>query len=214
MARDGRDVFKYGTVLLLMSFGVSGFQWLFTLFASRGLGVTQYGAYLTALSVFIIMVFPLTAFQMAVADRAARYQVRGKKKAIAALFRKTLVFSSLFGLSLAAVLFLAGKWLMSAWKLDSASIVALGLLLVTGVLVTSLRGFLQGLQRFVAFGLNPLLDAFIKFSMCVVLIYMLNLGPAYALGTTVVSMAIASAIAVWLLRSYLSGPAEIINRKI
>ena len=200
--KEGKEIVKYGTLLLALSLVASALQWVFHVFVSRGLGPSGYGAYTAALSIFIIFVYPMSALQMAVADRTSRYQALRKHAAIGGLLRRMmqlllLVFVAVFVAELAV-----GPSLVEKWKLNADEVWVLGFLVVVTVLMTTVRGLLQGLQRFVALGLNIFVDSLVRCLCGIVLVYALHRGVAYALGSSIISAGIAGVSGIWLLRRY------------
>ncbi len=185
-------------------------QWLFHVFVSRGLGPAGYGAYVAVLSVFVVIVYPLSALQMAVADRTSRYHAVRNRAAIGGLLHRMLlgVFVSLVVIALLIAFF--GSILVTKWKLHADQMWVLGMLVVAAILMTVVRGLLQGLQRFVALGLNIFIDSFVRCLGGIVLVYLMHLGVTAALGSSIISAFIAGLCGVWLLRNYflMSGRME------
>lgn len=202
MTKDGRDIVKYATVLLVLSLFASVLQWVFHVFVSRGLGPSGYGAYTAVLSIFIIFVYPLSALQMAVADRTSRYSAMGKEKSIGGLLRRMMAVVVFSLLAVFLGVLVGGPFLVEKWKLHANEVWVLGFLVVAAVLMTVVRGLLQGLQRFVALGLNVFVDSFVRCLCGLVLVYLMHRGVAAALGSSIISAAVAGASGIWLLRRY------------
>jgi len=202
MTQDGRDIVKYGTVLLVLSLMANALQWIFHVFISRGLGPVGYGNYAVVLAWFIIFVYPLSALQIAVADRASRYRAKKKDPAISGLMRKMMQLTALSLLVAIVVAAIGGDALGGLMNLRLGEMWILGFLVVAAVLMTVVRGLLQGLQRFVALGLNIFVDSFVRCLCGALLIYYLHYGVLVALGSSIFSAIISGICGIWILRNF------------
>jgi len=208
MTQDGRDIVKYGTVLLVLSLIASSLQWVFHVFISRGLGPIGYGNYAVVLSWFIIIVYPLSALQIAVADRTSRYHAKQQDQAIGGLMRRMMQVISLSLLVAVLATAIGGSALGALMNLRLSEMWILGFLVVAAVMMTVVRGLLQGLQRFVGLGLNTFIDSLIRCICGAVLVYYLHYGVLVALGSSIISAIVAGVCGIWLLRNFVLLPGR------
>jgi glycosyltransferase involved in cell wall biosynthesis/O-antigen/teichoic acid export membrane protein len=206
-AEDGRASLRAGlrrsetakaAGMAIATLGANALAIVFTVVFTRLLGVGDYGALGALLSTFTILAVAGTALQVAVARETALGHLGGPG-AVGAAIRRYLAQLAVAGVALTAASVVLREEIAQLIAVPQHAWAAAAIL-PTGVLwlvLSVLRGALQGLHAYGAVGLSLVLEAFGRLVLGLVLV----LGGAGVTGAflgTPLSMAVAG-VALWVL---------------
>jgi O-antigen/teichoic acid export membrane protein len=141
---------------------------------------------------------------MTIVKKTSVFRARGQFGNIGSLFRKTTLWLAVLGLLYFVVFAGAGAGLGGVKEFfhiqDSALYYILGAIAFISLMVTVVRGILQGLQDFMGLGATMITDAFTRLIFLYVLVSAFSLGARGALATTFVGAAVSFLIGFVLLR--------------
>ena len=149
--------------LFLALLGNNICNYIFHSLASRSLGPGDYGALVSLLALLGLLTIPSQTMQTAVAQYVAETEAGGGHDRVVRLMRRVLLHMTAAGFGIAVVFALAGPVLADFFRLNSvAPVVVAGLTGIAMLCVSVARGWLQGLQRFRALGMNVLADGLFR----------------------------------------------------
>ncbi len=183
--------------MMLLAFIINYF---FHFYIGKTLGPSDYGTFGVLLSIVYIIVMPLMAIQTTLSKYVAELNARNERFEIYYLFSKSLKKIGMFGLII-SVLFLTLSPLLSSFlKIGVVSpLIILGSSIVFAFLVSIVRGFLQGLQRFKLLGLTFLLESLSKVFFGIPLV-MLGFGINGAIGGFALSFVLPLLVLLYFIR--------------
>ncbi len=202
---------KDNLILFISNFITGVLVFLFHFFNGRFLGPAGYGTFGVILSIVYIFNIPLTTIQTGIAKFTANFKAKNKFKEISYLFRSSIKRLSIFG-AICLILFLILSPVIASYlKIKTILLILLSPFILFIFLVPVIRGMLQGLQRFKAFGLNLLFEGVSKFVLGTILVILLQLNGAVI--SIVLSYVIAFFLGYFLLRKVLVEKVKKFNTK-
>ncbi len=166
-------------------------NFLFHMYASRKLGPENYGVLVTMLAMLIVVMMPAASLQMTVAKKAADFKARENWGGIKTLFIKTNIWFFVLGMAGFMVYFLASNIIKDFFHIkDRLMIVIVGGISVASMVIPAVRGLLQGIQKFVALGVNMITDAVLRL-LTLVLVLAIGWSVRGALASSFFSVAAA-----------------------
>jgi O-antigen/teichoic acid export membrane protein len=189
-------------VVLLLSASVINYG--SNLLFSRVLDPVGYGELTSLFALTVVLAVPTGAAQTVIAERLAVLRLENKTPQIRYLVRYALAHISVVAL-IAGIVYLALTPLVThALGLRHIGVaVALTPVLVLGILQPVALGVLQGLERFVAYGLMLLAVAISRVAFGLPWAAIEH-GPGGALGGQAIGMLIVLGVTLWLLRNLFS----------
>jgi O-antigen/teichoic acid export membrane protein len=218
MSRDEKNdhLIKDSFILFIATSVVNVSNFVFHMYATRKLRPDEYGVLATLLAVILIFTMPTSSLQLTIVNKTVALKAKKKFGSIEHLF----VNSSVWFLALAAaaygLLVLSAGVINSFFKIeDTKLILILGGIVVFSFLLPVARGVLQGLQKFISYGISWVLDALLRLTFLVVFIY-LGWGVRGAMATTLCSAAAAYIVCLFMLGAlfkYKDRQAQIIKKR-
>lgn len=202
LTQDVRGV-RAGTIVFLGIAAANVGNYLFHFVSARLLGPAAYGDVASLVAVTGLISLPLIGVQLAVTRHVAAFAERGAEESVKLLFTRAFRFAALAALGLTVVVGAVLIPLRSVLGIASLAAVVLAVLVTVPAVVSPVvLGLAQGLQRFglvsasLALGptLRPLLAA---------ILLVAGLGVAGALGATLLSTILGTALPLWLLRRWI-----------
>ena len=195
---------RAGTIVFLGIAVANVGNYLFHFISARLLGPASYGDVASLVAVTGLISLPLIGVQLAITRYVAAFAEGGAKKSINLLFTRSLRFALLAAivvtLGVGAVLIP----LRTVLGIDSLAAVILAVLVTVPALTSPVvLGLAQGLQLFALFSVSLALGPVLRPLLAAILL-LAGLGVAGALGATLVSTILATAVPLWLLRHWLT----------
>ncbi len=162
-------------ILILMNSG-NLFNYLFQMFLGRSLGPADFGEFNALNSTLAMFAAPLAIVPLVMAKFTARYSLEDMGRV------KTLLIKGLKWISLAAVLaYLAGCALIPVLKAflhieATSSFLIMFAVMAASFVLPAPWGMLQGLQRFLGYGIAGASNAFFRFAALFLWVVLLGLG--------------------------------------
>lgn len=188
---------------------------LYQLLLAHKLSVSDFAAFNTLLSIYVVVSSPLTTIQTAVTKYTAEFnshnQISKLRFLLSDLFKRT----SLLAISTFLVFWFASIYIMNSLKISSVSCTyILAILLASTWLLPVFAGGIQGLELFGWFSSVAVLTGVLKLGLAFILI-VLGYNIAGALGALLASSLVGLIIYYFPLRRYISLAAikEDINYK-
>jgi O-antigen/teichoic acid export membrane protein len=191
---------KDSFILFIASSVVNLANFIFHSIASRKLGPENYGVLVTMLAMIIIVTMPAAALQMTVVKKTAVFKAREKSGNILHLFKKITKWFAVLGAIYMAGFMLATPVIEKFFRVwDPGLIMILGLIAFASLLVTIVRGMLQGMQKFTGLGVDMIADALIRLATLFLFVWAFGWGIRGALSTTLAAALCAYVIGIFLL---------------
>lgn len=213
LIKDSMILFIASTVVNLANF-------VFHSYASRLLGPEQYGVLVTLLALIIIVGMPAMALQMTIVKKTSIFKAHGRFGSVEKLFKKTILWFSVLGALYFVVFAAAGSGiggLKDFFHIEDAFLYyILGGIAFVSLMVTVVRGILQGLQKFIGLGATMITDAVIRLIFLFIFVSVLSWGARGALATTFVGTATAFVLGLVLISyifRYKESSAEVIRKR-
>jgi len=169
----------------------------------RVLGAASYGDLTTLMSLFIVVSVPFAAAQTRVADRAAKHIERGEAEQLAQLVQRNFRHMAALGLLATAIYCACAPLIAEALSLRSVwSAFALAPMIFLAFCFPVLQGTLQGLERWLAFGVVAVALGAGRLAFGLPLALLLGTATGAILGQGV-GMLLALGGTVWLVRDHL-----------
>ncbi len=149
-----------GGLILLIAFALFNVVNFFFHFAmARMLTVAEYGLVAALFSVIYVIGIFSESIQTVLAQYVAKEESKGKiKDALSRAMKKGFVFSTIFFVLYALLLYPLSLWL----KIPISLLLFPGVLLIATFILPITRGALQGKQRFASLGSNLVIEALVK----------------------------------------------------
>lgn len=203
MSEQKDYLFKDSFILFLATSTVNLSNFIFHMYVTRKLSPSDYGALATLLAMIIIFIMPAQALLMTVAKRVSIYKAHNQFDKIIGLFKKTTKWFLILGIFYFVFFITFSGFIMSFFNLDDIFLILiLALISIVALLLPVVRGILQGLQKFVKFGLNLISDAVFRL-ISVILFITLGFGLRGALASSLFSALIAYCLGMFMLAEYL-----------
>jgi O-antigen/teichoic acid export membrane protein len=153
-------------LLFLMVMAVNACSYLFHALASRMLGPEDYGSLVSLVAVVTLLAIPSQAIQTVVAKTFAVEELTRRFDRMASLLLQILLRVGALGAALALALWATSAYWVGFFKLKSAvPLLAVGAASLVSLLLSVVRGALQGLQEFGQLGLNLISDALLRLAL-------------------------------------------------
>ncbi len=204
-------MFRQSVIFLALAMSANGLSYVYQLVMARLLEPEEFAVVLAIVSFIAILVFPANSYQVAVAVGTGHLVQRGSHlhswpfASRAALFGGAvgLGFVALFGVfasGIREVFGFHGNWIL-AW---------LAVTFCFSLVLSALRGALQGTHRFAGLGTVMLVEAGSRVLLAVALVWWWDFAVAGATAGFAFSFVAATLLAIWLLypRTDLGGPAH------
>lgn len=164
------------TIIFAASMVANAGNYVFHVFMSRSLGPADYGILASLLSVFLIISVPVGAIQTSITKYTSHFKAQGQYEKINGLLSGLIKRQSLIGMAAFAIFALTSGYIASFLHLPSRMpIFLIGVSLMFSLLLRTVMGALQGLQKFNDLGSNMILQICSKLTMGILLVY-LGLG--------------------------------------
>ncbi|MEI7640319.1 MAG: oligosaccharide flippase family protein [bacterium] len=210
------NLIKDSIILFIATNIVNFSNFFFHMLVSRPLGPEKYGTLVTLISLFGVIATPAGALQLTIVKKTATLKAKGNMAGVEGLFKKSSIWFLTMGVLAFAVIMIFSGLIMDFFKItDRWFIVIVAALTAVSIMLPTVRGILQGLQKFVAFGFNLITDALLRLGLAVFFIF-LGWGVFGALSASLVSALVAYAIgfaAILFLFKNKQKDVEIISKK-
>lgn len=161
------------TIIFVASMVVNVGNYVFHVFMSRSLGPADYGILASLLSVFLIVSVPVGAIQTSVTKYTSHFKAQGQYEKINGLMSGLIKRLSLVGLAGFGIFTLASGSIASFLHIPSRiPILLVGTSLMLSLLLPTVLGVLQGLQKFNDLASNTILQVFSKLTLGILLVYL------------------------------------------
>lgn len=186
-------------ILVLMNSG-NVFSYLFQLAAGRALTPDEFGSFNALNSSTVILAAPLGIVPLIMARFAAGLALESMGK-VRGLFDKAIRYSTLGALVALAGGFLGAPYLRDFLHLNSLSpVYVLVGMVALSLLVPVPWGMLQGLQRFMGYGVAGASNACVRFLACLVLLTWLGQGVTGAMLCGLIAIMLQACISMLFLK--------------
>jgi O-antigen/teichoic acid export membrane protein len=181
----------------LMIAGIAGGAMMYGVhFLSKAVPDEQYAAFGTLL--MVVACLPTMPLQMIFAQQTAQALATGRERQLASMIRLAWLWTFLFWLLGAVLIFVFQKQIVSGWNLPGAS----GLWVTLPLLLASLwlpmfSGVVQGRQDFFWLGWSTILGGAGRLAAAAFLVLALGLGATGMMGGASIAVAFAAFILVW-----------------
>ena len=174
----------------------SALNYLVHFATSRMLGPAEYGIFASLNSFYMLISTPLGILPMVTAHYIAQFQARDEVYRAGPLLTAMLKWVALIGTIAGAVIALASPFLAIFFQISSTTpILVVAALVFVGALMLVLTGALQGLQKFLALGINGIVGAILRLAFAIGLVA-LGLGASGALAAPIFAGLVTFAIAL------------------
>ena len=196
-----------GTAFLLMASVANGLQFIYQVSMARLLQPDQYTQLLALVSFVTILLFPGHAFQSAVAVGAGALAAARQRTAVWSFALRANAVGAGTALAVSIVLALLSGQLREVFGFESNWVLVplLGILPLSLVLATA-RGAVQGMARFIALGINLLVDASARVLLAIGLV-VAGFGLTGALSGFSLGIVAGIGLGIWVLRPRGPNPA-------
>lgn len=151
---DSNSMRKPMVAMVALTFGASVVNYASSVIFGRMLTPASYGDYTALLALVVVVAVPTGAAQTVVAERLAVHRARGDVDAIRYLVRHALAHVGLYSVVLGLIYCLSIPLVVSALDLQAVGpALALAPLIAITFFVPVVFGALQGLEKFLAFGI-------------------------------------------------------------
>jgi len=162
---------KDSLILFIATSIVNLSNFVYHMYASRKLGPENYGVLVTMLAMFIIVSMPAASLQMTVAKKASEFKAKENWGGIKTLFITTNIWFFVLGAAAFAICYFASNVIKDFFQIkDRIMVVIVGGITIFSMIIPSVRGLLQGMQKFISFGANMVIDAVLRLLALVVMI--------------------------------------------
>lgn len=182
---DKKDnLIKDSFILFVASSIVNISNFVFHMYATRNLKPEEYGVLATLLGIIMVISTPCLSLQMSIVKKASILKARNKLSGIGVLFRDVSKWLLIIGIFIFLIFVFLANPIKSFFNLNDKRLVyVLGCVLVVYFVIPVVRGILQGMQKFLSYGFNIIIDAICRLSFLFLFIY-LGFGVYGALATT------------------------------
>jgi len=197
---DNKDnLVKDSFILFVASSIVNLSNFVFHMFATRNLKPEDYGALATLLGIIMVVSMPCMAIQMSIVKKTSSLKAREAMAEIGNLFRDASKWLFIISIFVFFTFFFFADIIKDFFNLkDKKLIYVLGFVLIMYFILPVVRGVLQGLQRFLGYGINIIIDALCRLLFLILFVYF-GFGVYGALGTTFFSGTCAYIVGLFML---------------
>lgn len=208
--RDAGGGFVVPTLIVLFATVVSGGINLLFQLVMLNLIPSQVNELSALLALLTIITVPSTIVQNVLIRYVSKYKAQNKDGAITWLLRRTLLITIAVGVVAAIILTMAltTPEVQSALKLTSTLAIILTAVQVFLFIVVPVgTGSVQGLQMFLPYGVQSVVNVLLKLGMGIILV-LLGFGVGGAMGGIVIGSTFSVVFALFMVRRYLRGGGE------
>lgn len=198
---EDKKLLKQGSVLFSTTLLASLINYFYHFAMGRMLGPAGYGILGALFAILYFLISILNTIQTVTAKFVSVLKAEKKFGAIGYLLKKSHEKIFILGLAFFLATAAAAKPLSSFLQIPITNIFIFGFVFLTVFVVSNLRGFLQGLQKFIALGTNVIFEAIIKITAGVLLV-LLGFSVNGALAAITLSFVGAWLFAGFMLRKY------------
>ncbi|MBE9528642.1 MAG: oligosaccharide flippase family protein [Proteobacteria bacterium] len=196
------SLLRSGSILFATTMVANVSNYFFQFFMSRHLALDQFGAMNAVFSMLSILAVPTTTIMLVVAKYSALFRSESSDDKLSALYRNALVRVAIVGLIFPVLIIFFNGTIQEYLKIESrVPIVIVGITLFWVLILTVNLGMLQGLQRFLSFGLSIGFSGLLKL-LFGVLFVVVGFGLNGAVASVGVATIIIFCVTFYLLRSF------------
>ena len=189
-----------GTAFLLMASVANGLQFIYQVSMARLLQPDQYTQLLALVSFVTILLFPGHAFQSAVAVGAGALAAARQRAAVWSFALRANAVGAGTALAVSILLALLSEQLREVFGFESNWVmVPLLCILPLSLVLATARGAVQGTARFIALGINLLVDASARVLLAIGLV-VAGFGLTGALSGFSLGIVAGIGLGIWVLR--------------
>ena len=189
-----------GTAFLLMASVANGLQFIYQVSMARLLQPDQYTQLLALVSFVTILLFPGHAFQSAVAVGAGALAAARQRAAVWSFALRANAVGAGTALAVSILLALLSEQLREVFGFESNWVlVPLLCILPLSLVLATARGAVQGMARFIALGINLLVDASARVLLAIGLV-VAGFGLTGALSGFSLGIVAGIGLGIWVLR--------------
>jgi O-antigen/teichoic acid export membrane protein len=197
---------KGASVMVVLTLLASAVNYGSNLIFSRILEPASYGDLTALLALLVVIIVPTGAAQTVIAERIATYTADGRPDRVRYLIRHAIAHVAIIALIVGVVYALTIPAVVDLLDLQSAGpAIALAPLIVVGFMLPVAMGALQGMDRYLAYGLMLLAIAVSRIAFGVPWAATPSGGSGGALAGQALGVAVVLVIAGWLMRDQLIG---------
>ena len=154
-------LFRDSLIVFITSIIIGLLYYFFGTYMGRKLGPADYGIFGVLFSIFLIFTNSASAINMLTIRLTSYFKAKNKYDKINTTFRTFLRIFFLSGLILFILIIIFSKPIIFLLKIPSIiPIIILGLLIWAYIILTSIQGILNGMQRFISLGFLRFLFSF------------------------------------------------------
>jgi len=206
------DLARSFLIMFSSTMVVNVINYIYNLLVGRLLGPSDYGVFVSLLSLTLIFAGIPGTIQTVITRYAAILKYENSQKTIYRYFIRAIQIFSVVGLFVFILFFVSTPYIKRFLNIDiSAPVYVVGMLLGVSFIAPIARGTLQGIQDYKALSISMILDSFLRLVFGLSLI-VLGLKVSGAIGSQVISAMIAFFISIYFilkLRSYDEGTYRI-----
>lgn len=201
-AQEKRKNFEINSMMLFAFMMVANVcNYLFQIITGRLLTVSDYGTVNTLMSLIVYFSIPNTIISMIAARYIALYRDMNHKNQISSVIRLLLKCGVIIALIIALIGVVFAKTIANTFHLqDSILVYGCAAVAVINVLAAIMYGVLQGLQFFLPYGIQGIVNAVCKLLFSIVFILL-----GYKAGGVVAAMIIGAMLTVFYCVYYIRG---------
>ncbi len=193
------DFARHGLLVFASSTLVNFSSYAFNFALSRWLGVTGYGLLASVVAGLVVASIPGAIFTTVIVKHSAELHAVEDEGRLAALAGTTLRFATIVGACAIAVVVLVHRQIAEYLKIGDTRIILLtGAILGASLVVTMLRGLLQGTQKFRRFAVSSIIEGGLRGVLGIAFV-LLGFGVIGAIAGWLTAEAIALAYIFWAL---------------
>ncbi|MCX8092986.1 MAG: oligosaccharide flippase family protein [Candidatus Goldbacteria bacterium] len=197
---DKKDnLIKDSFILFIASSIVNISNFVFHMIATRNLKPEDYGILATLLGIIMVISMPCAALQMSIVKKTSILKAKNLVAGISNLFREMSKWLIIIGFSVFLIFIIFADIIRSFFNInDKRLIYILGFVILIYFMLPVVRGILQGLQKFIGYGINMITDAIFRLLFLILFIYF-GFGVYGALSTTFFSGVCAYIIGIFMI---------------
>jgi O-antigen/teichoic acid export membrane protein len=166
-----KELLRDGAIVFVSTMTVNALNYVIHFILSRRLGVVEYGAFVSVMSVLAIVV-PVTIVTMVVVKLVAEFHALDDRVKIRELSYRLLKVGGIAGFAAVAAAVLLRDPITAYLRLsNSATVVAAAFVVCFALVLPAVRGVLQGVQDFRAYAISITFEGLGKVGFAVALAY-------------------------------------------
>jgi len=194
------NLIKDSFILFIASSIVNISNFVFHMYATRHLKPEEYGTLATLLGIIMIVAMPCAALQTSIVKKASILKAKNSIFGIRALFFEAVKWLLITGVLIFFLFFVLADFIKNFFNLNNNKLVyVMGCVLIMYFILPVIRGILQGLQKFINYGLNMIIDSLFRLFFLILFIS-IGFGVYGALSTTFFSGLCAFVIGLFMIK--------------